>query len=156
MISGCPHIGGTTRNKLKHYAKALDYDGEISKVNQHIAQRPRLMDQPITFTEEDAKLVCFPHHELLADRELSPSSSQLTGFNGTTLVPMGKVRLPITLCPDTPQRVTTASSSSQDELDPRIGSKTTLEPMEDIEEVRICDEDPTKVKGLGKGLDLEE
>ncbi|KAM6569259.1 hypothetical protein CsatB_017244 [Cannabis sativa] len=246
MISSGPHIGGTTRNELKHYAGAIK-DNEVWEITQLPAQRPRLMDQPITFTEDDAKSVRFPHHDPLiietpiankvvirilvdngssmnllfkeafmaiglTDRDLSPSGSQLTGFNGTMLIPMGKVRLPITLCPDTPQstfkyytfvvvdcptvynailgRPTLVDFGAitsilqlclnfstreagvgtlrenqgearqcynvamhlsvlvvyrgkeprfieQDELDPRIGSETTVEPMEDIEEV-VC------------------
>uniref|UniRef100_A0A803NK71 Uncharacterized protein n=1 Tax=Cannabis sativa TaxID=3483 RepID=A0A803NK71_CANSA len=39
----------------------------------------------------------------LINRDLSPSDSQLTGFNETTLVPMEKVRLLITLCLNTPK-----------------------------------------------------
>uniref|UniRef100_A0A803PS76 Uncharacterized protein n=1 Tax=Cannabis sativa TaxID=3483 RepID=A0A803PS76_CANSA len=223
--------------------QALEHDGEICEVTQLLAQRPRLIDQSITFTEEDPKLVRFPYHDPLViktpiankivarilvdnessvnllfkeafttigltDRDLSPSSSQLTRFNGTTLIPMGKVRLHITLCLDTPQstfkyctlvvvdcptaynailgrpalvgfgavtsirhlccassfplrqlgqkRCKAASSSGQAKLDPLIGSESVLEPMEDIEEVGICDQDPTKVIRLGKGLDPEE
>ncbi|XP_060962212.1 uncharacterized protein LOC133032323 [Cannabis sativa] len=137
MISGGPHIRGTTRKELKRYARAVKHS-EVWQVTQLPAQRPRLMDQPITFIEEDTKTVCFPHHDplvietpiankivarilidngssvnllfkeaftaiALTDKDLSPSGSQLTGFNGTKLTPMGKVRLPVTLCPDTPQ-----------------------------------------------------
>uniref|UniRef100_A0A803Q726 RNase H type-1 domain-containing protein n=1 Tax=Cannabis sativa TaxID=3483 RepID=A0A803Q726_CANSA len=65
MISSEPHIGGTTHNELKCYAKALDHDRDVWEVNQLPTQRPHLMDKPITFIEEDVRTVHFPHHDPL-------------------------------------------------------------------------------------------
>ncbi|KAM6567285.1 hypothetical protein CsatA_026413 [Cannabis sativa] len=47
-------------------------------------------------------------------------------------------------------------SMEQDELDPRVGSETAVEPMEDTEEVNVCDLDSTKVIRPRKYLELEE
>ncbi|XP_060968771.1 uncharacterized protein LOC133036259 [Cannabis sativa] len=44
----------------------------------------------------------------------------------------------------------------EDELDPRVGTETTVEPMEDNEEVKVCDLDFSKVLRLGKNLEPEE
>uniref|UniRef100_A0A803QHB1 Uncharacterized protein n=1 Tax=Cannabis sativa TaxID=3483 RepID=A0A803QHB1_CANSA len=40
----------------------------------------------------------------------------------------------------------------EDELDPRVGMEHIMEPMEEVEEVCIDDEDPTKVIRVGKNL----
>uniref|UniRef100_A0A803QEJ5 Reverse transcriptase domain-containing protein n=1 Tax=Cannabis sativa TaxID=3483 RepID=A0A803QEJ5_CANSA len=40
----------------------------------------------------------------------------------------------------------------EDELDPRKGVKKIIEPMEEVEEVCINDEDPMKVIKVGKNL----
>uniref|UniRef100_A0A803PRR3 Uncharacterized protein n=1 Tax=Cannabis sativa TaxID=3483 RepID=A0A803PRR3_CANSA len=44
----------------------------------------------------------------------------------------------------------------QDELDPQVGVEASLEPMEEVEKIQICGQDPTKVIRVGKGLNFDK
>uniref|UniRef100_A0A803PAC4 RNase H type-1 domain-containing protein n=1 Tax=Cannabis sativa TaxID=3483 RepID=A0A803PAC4_CANSA len=92
----------------------------------------------------------------LTKRDLSPSNLQVTRFNRTTLIPMGKVGLSVTLCLDTTQSTFKYCTFVVVDCPTPYNTILALEPLEDIEEVRVCDLDPSKVIRLGKGLELEE
>uniref|UniRef100_A0A803Q2F5 Uncharacterized protein n=1 Tax=Cannabis sativa TaxID=3483 RepID=A0A803Q2F5_CANSA len=57
-ISRGPHLARSTRNSHKRHFRGLDGCAIV----QSPAQRPRIMNLPITFTEEGAKHVNFPHN----------------------------------------------------------------------------------------------
>ncbi|XP_062074670.1 uncharacterized protein LOC133778679 [Humulus lupulus] len=131
-ISGGPHLGGPSWNDQKRYLSKLDHDHEVCPIVQTLAQRPKLMNLPITFTEEDARNVHFPNHDplvidvkiankrvsrVLVDDESSINvlfkpaftaigltevdvascPTQIYGFNGDSLLLMGKIQLPVML-----------------------------------------------------------
>ncbi|XP_062086433.1 uncharacterized protein LOC133792541 [Humulus lupulus] len=125
-ISGGPHLGGPSRNDKKRYLSEIDHDQEVCALVQTPAQRPKLMNLPITFTEEDAWNVHFLHHDplvidaqiankmvsqILVDdgssvnilykptfiaigltkADLASCLTQIYGFNGDSILPMGKI-----------------------------------------------------------------
>ncbi|XP_062094005.1 uncharacterized protein LOC133800039 isoform X1 [Humulus lupulus] len=131
-ISGGPHLGGPSKNDQKCYLSELDHDQEVCALVQAPAQRPKLMNLLITFTEDDARSVHFPHHNPLVidaqianklvsrvlvddgssvnllfkpaftaigltEADLTSCPTQIYGFNGDALLPMGTIQLPVTL-----------------------------------------------------------
>ncbi|XP_062074917.1 uncharacterized protein LOC133778922 [Humulus lupulus] len=131
-ISGGLHLGAPSRNDQKRYLSELDHDHEVCALVQTPAQCPKLMNFPITFTEDNAQNVYFPHHDplvidaqignkmvsrvLVDDRSsvnvlfkpaftaiglteayLASCATQIYGFNGDSILPMGKIQLPVTL-----------------------------------------------------------
>uniref|UniRef100_A0A803PL85 Uncharacterized protein n=1 Tax=Cannabis sativa TaxID=3483 RepID=A0A803PL85_CANSA len=84
-----------------------------------------------------------------------PANNPTSGM--TAQLPAQSAPATIALAPFCNPRIeANVFSLGQAKLDPCISSESVLEPVEDIEEVGICDQDPTKVIRLGKGLDPEE
>uniref|UniRef100_A0A803QDQ9 Uncharacterized protein n=1 Tax=Cannabis sativa TaxID=3483 RepID=A0A803QDQ9_CANSA len=63
-IFGGSHLAESTRNAKKRYLKEVE-EGEMCALVQSPTQRPRMMNLPITFTNEDAQNVHFPHNDSL-------------------------------------------------------------------------------------------
>ena len=65
-ISGGPHIAGSGRNTQKRYVNELKTgDGSPYKPKPRALKQQRVESQPITFTEDDASQVQFPHNDPL-------------------------------------------------------------------------------------------
>ena len=65
-ISGGPHPAGTSRNAQKRYVNELKTsDGSPHVPEARAPKQQRVESLPITFTEEDASHVQFPHHDPL-------------------------------------------------------------------------------------------
>ena len=66
MISGGPHLAGTSRGAQKRYVNELKaHNGEEFIPEQRLPKQQRLEKQPIIFTEDDAGHVQFPHNDPL-------------------------------------------------------------------------------------------
>ncbi|XP_062085409.1 uncharacterized protein LOC133791501 [Humulus lupulus] len=133
-ISGGPHLGGTSRSSQNRYARTSNHDDKVMALAELSTKMPRMTDQVITFSEDDAQRVHFPLHEslviesqisnkmvarILVDNEslvnilfklafekigmtttnLSLCASTLYGFLGEALIPMGQIKLHVTLVP---------------------------------------------------------
>ncbi|PTY82362.1 hypothetical protein, partial [Heyndrickxia sporothermodurans] len=62
-IAGGPHPAGTSRNAQKHYVNELKTsDGTPHVPEPRAPNHHRVESLQITFTEEDASHVPFPHH----------------------------------------------------------------------------------------------
>ena len=65
-IAGGPHPAGTSRNSQKRYVNELKTsDGTPYVPEPRAPKHQRVESLPITFTEEDAAHVQFPHHDPL-------------------------------------------------------------------------------------------
>ncbi|XP_062075296.1 uncharacterized protein LOC133779339 [Humulus lupulus] len=126
------HLGSTSRGSQNSYVQALNHDDEVLALAQFPAQMPRMTNQVITFSEDNAQRVHFPHHDplvidcqvsnkmmpqILVDNgssvnilfksaykriglttsNLSPCTSTLYGISGEGLIPMGQIKLHVTL-----------------------------------------------------------
>uniref|UniRef100_A0A803Q0M5 Uncharacterized protein n=1 Tax=Cannabis sativa TaxID=3483 RepID=A0A803Q0M5_CANSA len=133
MISGGPNIGRTTQNELKCYECPTTYNvilgcptlvdfGAITSIGHMCLKFPTQVEGVGTVRGNQGET-----------RKMLYVATQQATF---MVQGIGNAILP----------------NGQDELDPLISFETVLEPMEEIEEVGICDQDPTKVIRLGKGL----
>uniref|UniRef100_A0A803QHZ8 Retrotransposon gag domain-containing protein n=1 Tax=Cannabis sativa TaxID=3483 RepID=A0A803QHZ8_CANSA len=145
-ISGGPHLVGSTRNAQKRYLREI-IDGEVCALVQPPAQRPKMLNLPVTFTKNDAN-VCFPHNDPLVidahitNKRVSKPYFKVLVDNKSSANNLFKFAF----------QAIKLTKEFLYELDPRVGIERNLEPMEEAEEVSIYEEDPMRTIRVGRNL----